>query len=327
MADVQKVAGKKKRSFKKKTYVKKGSQLAKKVARLSKMVKETSRAIEWKRQCFFISSANYIPTGENPDVHLYETDHVLSNQGLCLCPTDWLSSAVGVDPLGITTSANQGYTFGDAMIGQKALIKYLQIGVTLKSYNSFDATADQNFPLLPVRIVVIRAKGGGAFAPSAPFSGSGVPLDQREGSWSTPISFATAMFGKQICGFAGGQAQTPRSVVTCPLDKDMGGKSKQFHVLLDEIIDPKVTISGGQYSTNGMYSTILKLNLDMPVAFEVRPTSNQLFPNYINGSNAVYDDGCIQIIAWNDYDVGSAVPSGFNNQTISINGFFSYTDA
>ena len=79
------------------------------------------------------------------------------------------------------------------------------------------------------------------------------------------------MFGKQICGFAGGQAQTPRSVVTCPLDKDMGGKSKQFHVLLDEIIDPKVTISGGQYSTNGMYSTILKLKLDAPVAFEVRP--------------------------------------------------------
>ena len=59
MADLQKVAGKK---MKKRKFFKKGKPtLASKVAKLQKIVKATSSSIEWKRQYFWISNANYAP--------------------------------------------------------------------------------------------------------------------------------------------------------------------------------------------------------------------------------------------------------------------------
>lgn len=224
-------------------------------------------------------------------------------------------------------SVGQQYAFGDGIIGNKIQAKYLQIGMTLKSYNTFDTTKDQGLPLFPVRIIVVRGKGGASFLPSSPGSGTALPLAAREGSWNTPLSFSKALFGDEPGGYYNSGYVPVRSPVITPLDRDMGGKSKQFQVLLDEIIDPKVTVTGGQYSTNGAYSRIFKIALDLPVVFEQKLTANSLYPNYINGSNVSYDDGCIQIILVNDYDVASAVPSGFNNQVVNVNGYLSYTDA
>lgn len=325
MADLQKVAGKK---MKKRKFFKKGKPtLASKVAKLQKIVKATSSSIEWKRQYFWISNANYAPNIQDPDISNFETDHVLSNQGLCLCPTDWLFNQSGSDPLNMVQQTGQLYAFGDGIVGNKIQAKYLQVGVTMKSYNPFDATLDQNFPLFPVRVIIVRGKGGAAFLPSSPGSGTGLPLAQREGSWNTPLSFSRALFGNEAGGWSNSSYVPVRSPVIAPLDRDMGGKSKQFRVLLDEIIDPKVTISGGQYSTNGSYSRILKIPLDMPVTFEDKLTANSLYPSYFNGANASYDDGCIQVILVNDYDIASAKPANFNNQVVNVSGFLSYTDA
>lgn len=326
MADVQRVAGKgKKRFYKKKRFYGKGNSLAKKVAKLTKMVKSTAKAVEWKRQNFWISAAANTPQASPPVFENVQQQIVLDDSGWVICPTDWLFSISNYDQSNSSANGNNMLT-GDGVVGKKVRLRYLQFGLTIESFGEYNSETDQRFPLFPVRIIVVRSKGGSGIYPAG-LSGPGLPLAQREGKWSNALSASQALFGKKAGGFSGGNMIPVLQPTTSALDSDFGGKSKQFNVLLDEIVNPNTPMTGGAISTNGQFSKIYKLSLDHAVAFENDLTGASGWPSYYGGQLNTYDDGCLQIILINDFNTGVVVPEGYNNQQVSVSGYLSYQDA
>jgi len=271
----------------------------------------------------------------------------LDRTGKLLCPTDWLFDPSGPDATGLTS---QQYFTGDGCIGNKATLKYMHLGVQLRSINPYDTLTTINntrFPIWPVRVIVLMGKGG-AFFQSTDFNGgTNLPFSDREGGYANALNLSEAWFGYETGGFTGtvgsGLFVACPTPTTAPLDRDMGSKSKQFHVLLDTIIDvndsnaPNTVGSGeplviGSTCCGGVYSRVFKIPIDKNVSWEGNRTGSSLFPNLFNGAvggtgNRIeYDDGCLQVLIVNDFDPSATSPANMENVQVNVTGYISYTD-
>lgn len=296
-----------------------------KVARLERII-STTLTPEWKRQYFFSANGNLQAQASPPMIYNLQTMRTLDATGLVVCPTDWLTSLTGPVTSGMPSSS---FILGDKMSGKAIDLKYLEFGIQLRAYQPFDSTTDQKFPIWPVRIIVVQSVGNGAIF-TAGLGGTGLPTSQREGNFSNYQTASLALFGTAPGGYANtiNDGYSPVIAPTmAPLDRDMGGSSKQFKILLDEIINPQIPLTGSADTVNGAFSKVYRINGPFrPVDFETVPSGDPLFANFFNGEGAQYNNGCIQIIAINDWRPDATTPTGLDNQTITIQGFMSYTD-
>lgn len=214
--------------------------VASKVATLAKQVKSITKAVEWKRQYF--NTVEWQATTDAGGVPLSDTTFApgyieVPYSGAYVNVTGFLTSLQAQSLYNNLSGSPVGFYTGDAIAGSKITPKYMEFSVRLSPWprsglypNSAETPSNiyQLGPMSPVRVIAVQCRNAGFTQISNKITGYA----------SNDETIRKLLFGEYQKCIVNTVISSPTYVTDLPLDKEFGGKGKDFHVLVDDVINP-----------------------------------------------------------------------------------------